>query len=113
MKDTVNDEKLKKFLTDNARQADENPTFTRRVLNRLPERNRSTVNWGRVAVYVVMAVLCLVGWIIFGEGEIFDNTQVAIGNGYSISTNLLAGIVLVMVTAGVGLDILYQALRSE
>ena len=53
MKRTDDDIKLAELLKKDGYQADENEWFTPRVLNRLPEKPRSS-KWLKVAIYAVV-----------------------------------------------------------
>ena len=53
MKRTDNDIKLAELLKKDGYQADENEWFTPRVLNRLPEKPRSS-KWQKVAIYAMV-----------------------------------------------------------
>lgn len=62
MKRTEEDIQLGALLKEQAYKADDNPWFTPRVLNRLPERRRS-LRWAWVGICVVALVVCALCWL--------------------------------------------------
>ena len=62
MKRNQEDIQLAQMLKEQSHQAKDNPWFTRRVLNRLPERNHST-RWVWGVVCAIAAVMCVLCWL--------------------------------------------------
>ncbi len=67
MKRNAEDERLAKLLKDNAPDVKPNEWFTRRVMNKLPERRRN-FRWLMPIVYAVAFVACLVMCVKFMMG---------------------------------------------
>ena len=58
-----NDILIKEFLTKEIpNKPSENPLFTRKVMNRLPDKKQN-YNWIENFVYIFCSIICLAGWI--------------------------------------------------
>ena len=69
MKPSQEDIQLGKMLKQQSYQAGDNPWFTKRVLNRLPESKRST-RWVWAVICIVAAAMCaLCWWTMFQEQD--------------------------------------------
>lgn len=103
----MDDKELRRLMAD-ARKVDGNPTFTRRLLNRLPERRRRG-GWIGVAVSVAVALLCICGWAYFGLtlGGVADLTL----DGVTISGRWTFYAVLLGVTALAVAEVVRQLLK--
>ena len=64
------DKKLAAMLKQGAHDPGENPWFTRRVLNRLPER-RSRGSWLTMVIFAIALVACVLGWLMMLRGQDF------------------------------------------
>ncbi|MBQ7205132.1 MAG: hypothetical protein IJS04_04735 [Muribaculaceae bacterium] len=62
------DKKLAQMLKQGAHDPGENPWFTRRVLNKLPER-RPRGSWATTVVYAVALVACVLCWLMLWRGQ--------------------------------------------
>ena len=62
------DKKLAQMLKQGAHDPGENPWFTRRVLNKLPEK-RSHGSWATTVVYAIALVASIVCWLIMWRGQ--------------------------------------------
>ena len=62
------DKKLAQVLKQGAHDPGENPWFTRRVLNKLPEK-RPQGSWATTVVYAVALVACIVCWLMLWHGQ--------------------------------------------
>ena len=73
MKEDFNDIEFQKLIKEKAHKPGENPWFTRRVLNRLPEKESvpsaySIEKW----IYVISTVLCGLCWVYLFNTDFFD-----------------------------------------
>ena len=73
MKEDFNDIEFQKLIKEKAHKPGENPWFTRRVLNRLPEKESvpsaySIEKW----IYAISTVLCGVCWVYLFNTDFFD-----------------------------------------
>lgn len=73
MKEDFNDIEFQKLFKEKAHKPGENPWFTRRVLNRLPEKESvqsaySIEKW----IYAISTVLCGLCWVYLFNTDFFD-----------------------------------------
>ena len=73
MKEDFNDIEFQKLIKEKAHKPGENPWFTRRVLNRLPEKESvpsaySIEKW----IYSISTVLCGLCWVYLFNTDFFD-----------------------------------------
>ena len=73
MKEDFNDIEFQKLIKEKAHKPGENPWFTRRVLNRLPEKETvpsaySIEKW----IYAISTVLCSLCWVYLFNTDFFD-----------------------------------------
>lgn len=59
-----NEARLRELFKTNLPEAPRSPWFTRKVLNRLPERSVSRYRWIENAAYIVAAILLTIFWIV-------------------------------------------------
>lgn len=64
----IEDKKLAQVLKQGAHNPGENPWFTRRVLNKLPEK-RPRGSWATTVVYAIALVVCAVCWLMLWRGQ--------------------------------------------
>lgn len=108
----ISDDQLRSLLKKASMEAPENPWFTRKVLNRLPEKRR-THNWILWCVYVVVAVACSVGWGVFClETDIAALLRNLVAHPH-LTAPLLHAIALLAVTAVVVWQIVATQLHSD
>ena len=62
------DKKLAQVLKQGAHDPGENPWFTRRVLNKLPEK-RPRRSWATTVVYAIALVVCVLCWLMMWRGQ--------------------------------------------
>ena len=62
------DNKLAQVLKQGAHDPGENPWFTPRVLNKLPEK-RSHGSWATTVVYSIALVACALCWLMMWRGQ--------------------------------------------
>lgn len=62
------DKKLAQVLKQGAHDPGENPWFTKRVLNKLPEK-RSHGSWATTVVYAIALVACALFWLMMWRGQ--------------------------------------------
>ena len=62
------DRKLAQVLKQAAHDPGENPWFTKRVLNKLPEKH-SHGSWATTAVYAIALVACAICWLMMWRGQ--------------------------------------------
>lgn len=92
----VSDDMLRELLQRNIRQAEQNPWFTRRVMNRLPEQSA----WAKVSIgQWICYLLGLIGFIFAGYWAAGWLSQ----SGFSLSTLMMVGFMglLLITTAGI------------
>ena len=93
------DKKLAQVLKQGAHDPGENPWFTRRVLNKLPEK-RPGGSWATTVVYAVALVACVLCWLMMWRGQ-----EVS---GVITVRDVLYNVMM----CGVTLTILWQAIIS-
>ncbi|MBQ9556711.1 MAG: hypothetical protein IJV05_10855 [Muribaculaceae bacterium] len=64
----IEDKKLAQVLKQGAHDPGENPWFTRRVLNKLPEK-QSRGSWATTVVYAIALVACVICWLVMLRGQ--------------------------------------------
>lgn len=62
------DKRLAQVLKQGAHDPGENPWFTRRVLNKLPDR-RPRASWATTALYAIALMACILCWILLLRGQ--------------------------------------------
>lgn len=62
------DKKLAQVLKQGAHDPGENPWFTRRVLNKLPEK-RARGSWATTVIYAIALVACGLSWLLMWRGQ--------------------------------------------
>lgn len=62
------DKKLAQVLKQGAHDPGENPWFTLRVLNKLPEK-QSQGSWATTVAYALALVACVVCWLVMWRGQ--------------------------------------------
>ena len=72
MNDDFNDIEFKKAFQEQAHKPGENAWFTRRVLNRLPEKESTGVLTAEMWGYVIGIFLSIVGWGVLYKTGFFD-----------------------------------------
>jgi len=92
------DKKLAQVLKQGAHDPGENPWFTRRVLNKLPEKP-ARGSWATTAVYAIALVACVVCWLVMWQGQDWGAVTVR-----DILNNVLM--------AGTTLVVLWQTIAS-
>ena len=92
------DKKLAQILKQGAHDPGENPWFTRRVLNKLPEK-QARGSWAMTIVYVIALVVCAIGWLVMLRGQDWGAITVR-----DILYNVMMGVVT--------LTVLWQAITS-
>ena len=89
-----NDNTLKQILRKGAHEADENPWFTKRVINRLPQKQRKSGRWIIYSVCFLVIAGCALLW----SDNFSDTTPIELLDGVSLPTNVIFSISLVAVT---------------
>ena len=92
------DKKLAQMLKQGAHDPGENPWFTRRVLNKLPEK-RSHGSMVTTVLYAIALVACIVGWLMMWHGQDWSAVTVR---------NILYNVMMSVIT----LTILWQTVAS-
>ncbi len=62
------DKKLAHVLKQGAHDPGENPWFTRRVLNKLPEK-QPRGSWATTVIYVIALAVCALCWLMMWRGQ--------------------------------------------
>ena len=55
--ENISDDKFRSLIKDSFHQAPPSPWFTKKVLNRLPEKRRSAAAWIEYAIYLVATIV--------------------------------------------------------
>ena len=63
------DKRLASVLKQGAHDPGENPWFTKRVLNKLPEKREKGTSWSSVVLYAVALVACVLCWLMLLHGQ--------------------------------------------
>lgn len=63
--DNIDDKELARLLKEQLPEAGRNEWFTRKVMNRLPEKQQRSFGWLLPLAFTVSIILCLVGWVYF------------------------------------------------
>ena len=94
----MTDEALRSLLKSAALQAPPSPWFTRKVMNRLPEKGVRTAAWIEYAVYLMAALATVIYAVIYGAG-VWNTGYVTVGNitMMAICFGLFCSIVFLMV----------------
>jgi len=71
MKETNDDIEFRALLKKSTLEAGENEWFTKKVMNRLPEK-ANDYSWVEKLLYVVGSLLCIICWIIYFETTHFN-----------------------------------------
>lgn len=71
MKRTGNDIEFGALLKKSVPEATANEWFTKRLLNRLPEKSHS-YRWVEGAIYVVAAMVCVLCWLLYIKSHDFS-----------------------------------------
>ena len=62
------DKRLAQVLKQGAHDPGENPWFTRRLLNKLPERGEHG-SWSTALIYAIALVACVLCWMMMWRGQ--------------------------------------------
>lgn len=62
-----NDAELRRMIRQELPAASNDPLFTRKVMNRLPEKRPSLVSWIERLGFLLAAVVLVVLWMLFGR----------------------------------------------
>lgn len=65
MKRNTDDIEFANLLKQNTPEASQNPWFTRKVMNRLPEKSQPTFVWGSILVSILCVLATVAAWYIF------------------------------------------------
>ena len=92
------DKRLAQVLKQGAHDPGENPWFTRRVLNKLPER-RERGSWSSVVIFAIALVACCLCWLMMWRDQDLGAITVR-----DVLYNVMMG--------GVTLTVLWQTVAS-
>lgn len=109
----LNDRDLKQRLQDGAHKAPENPWFTRRLLNRLPDRQAKSGKWLVYTVCSIVLAGCIAGWTAIGNGAMSDKTAITLLDGFSLPQGIIFYTGLLCVTALTIQQIVATAMSSR
>ena len=101
--ETSSDIKLATRLKAGAAKAEDNPWFTPRVLNRLPEKKRNGAGIMGVLCQLLIVMICAVGWVMV---LLHDNT------GVLTVADITFAAMLVVLTVAMGCSMLRPLLRE-
>ena len=85
------DQKLAQVLKQGAHDPGEHPWFTKRVLNKLPEKH-SHGSWASTVVYAIALVACCLCWLMLWHGQDLGAITVR-----DVLNNVLMGVVTLTV----------------
>ena len=96
MKNNLDDNKFREFLTAEKKEALVNPWFVKKVLNRLPERD-NPYQWIIRAFSVVAIIIAIAVWPMLCESAImeFDISAVTFQSAITILAPVLVGIAVI------------------
>lgn len=97
MKQT-DDNSLRKQLASVKKEAPENPWFTRKVMNRLPEKERKSYGWILWTIYSFVLAVCLACWFYFGKHADFNRMFEHFAKTGTADSSLLAYLALLGIT---------------
>lgn len=63
--DNIDDKELARLLKEQLPEAGRNEWFTRKVMNRLPEKQQRSFGWLLQVAFALSIILCLAGWVYF------------------------------------------------
>ena len=63
--DNIDDKELARLLKEQLPEAGRNELFTRKVMNRLPEKQQRSFGWLLQVAFALSIILCLAGWVYF------------------------------------------------
>lgn len=63
--DNIDDKELARLLKEQLPEAGRNEWFTRKVMNRLPEKQQRSFGWLLQVAFALSIILCLAGWAYF------------------------------------------------
>lgn len=107
------DDKLKKLLKEGAWQASDNPWFTKRLLNRLPERHvsRGKAIWTVVCVAALAG--CMAGWRLFSEQVVDSTATITLFDTLKVDNAVMYYCALLIVTVFIIQQIVSVAIKSR
>lgn len=85
------DKKLAQVLKQGAHDPGENPWFTRRALNKLPEKHPHG-SWATTVLYAIALVACALCWVMMWRGQDLGAVTVR-----DVLNNVLMGVVTLTV----------------
>lgn len=92
------DIKLRRLLKDIQEGAPENGWFTRKVMNRLPEKKSKSHDWVMWCFYCVALIICIGFWsITIVKGDIVNDFMNAVTT-YTLSQTAVTGLVAIVIT---------------
>lgn len=94
----ITDESIKAFLKPRSKEAPENPWFTKKVLNRLPEKERKSYNWINTIIYITSLIGCFIVWGLFVKEDLLNITTQGLNNA-DFGKTALFGSMIVAVTS--------------
>ena len=112
MRNSDND-KLKNLLKEGAWQAPDNPWFTKRLLNRLPERHASRGKAIWIVVCVAALAGCMAGWRLFSEQVVDDTTTITLFDTLKVDNAVMYYCALLIVTVFIIQQIVSVAIKSR
>ena len=97
------DNQLRKAFAEQLPQAPNNPWFTRKVMNRLPEKHR---NWGNIIEFSGFAIAAIVLGVFWYAiiGATLNSTTITIGN-------LINFAIMTLMTIGLSIGFMLSLLR--
>lgn len=92
------DIKLRQLLKDMQEEAPENGWFTRKVMNRLPDKKSKSHNWIMWCFYCVSLVICIGFWgVSIAKGNIVNDFMNAVTT-HTLSQTAVTGLVAMAIT---------------
>ena len=92
------DIKLRKLLKDIQEEVPENGWFTRKVMNRLPDKKSKSHDWVMWCFYCVALIICIGFWsITIVKGDIVNDFMNAVTT-HTLSQTAVTGLVAMAIT---------------
>ncbi len=92
--DKYDDNLLKQTLRQGAFKADKNPWFTKKVINRLPEKQRKSAGW----ILYAVCFSAIAAYAFLWPATLSDTTPVTLLDGLTLPRNVISGIVTTAVS---------------
>ncbi len=113
MKEHDNDIKLRKLLKEIKKEAPENEWFTRKVMNRLPEKKSSRHGWVMWCFYCAALAICVGFWsMAIAKGDLI-NDLIDAASTHTLSQSAITGLAAMAATGVIVWQMAATLLRDD